>query len=87
MLKCLKYAYEIKNEDISKAKGVGVIPIYWQEAYYYYYSIWEAQQHIKNINLKEYIPKEEKIIIPRPMIKIKKKKNLFKFLDEEENGE
>ena len=44
MLKALKYFYEIKHNDISKSNnGIGIIPYIYQDAYNYYFSLWQAQ--------------------------------------------
>lgn len=83
MLKSLIYVYEIKKGDISKAKGVGVIPIYYKDAFNYYYAIWEANQKNKDKKLEDFVSEEKVIKILSPQRKIKKAK-LFAFLDEEE---
>lgn len=44
MLKALKYFYEVKHNDISKANGgIGILPYCYQDAYNYYFSLWQAQ--------------------------------------------
>lgn len=83
MLKCLKYAYEIKLNSIDKAFGVGIIPICYKDAYNYYYSIWEAQQRYINKPINK--PKDVVITITSPDNQKKKRKNSnFSFLDEED---
>ena len=84
MHKALIYFYEIKGNSVEKANGgVGIIPYVYQDAYNYYYSLWEAQQANKDKEIETYIPVEEVVRIPVPQRKLKKRK-LFTFLDEEE---
>ena len=86
--KALVYYYEIKNGSIEKANGgIGIVPYIYQEAYRYYYALWEAQQKNENKVVEEYVPVVKEIIIPIPQRKIRKRK-LFTFLDEEvEHGQ
>lgn len=84
MHKALIYFYEIKGNSVEKANGgIGIIPYVYQDAYNYYYALWEAQQANKDKNIETYIPVEEVVRIPVPQRKLKKRK-LFTFLDEEE---
>lgn len=84
MHKALIYFYEIKGNSVEKANGgVGIIPYVYQDAYNYYYALWEAQQANKDKEIETYIPVEEVVRIPVPQRKLKKRK-LFTFLDEEE---
>lgn len=84
--KSLTYFYEIKGNPIEKANGgIGIVPYIYQQAYRYYYSLWEAQQKNENKVMQEYIPVVKEIVIPIPERKIKKRK-LFAFLDEEEEA-
>lgn len=84
MRKALVYFYEVKGNSVEKANGgVGIIPYVYQDAYNYYYALWEAQQLNKDKPIETYIPQEEIIRIPSPQRRIKKRK-LFSFLDEEE---
>ena len=85
----LYYFYHIQNNDIKKANdGIGIVPYVYNNAYNYYYAIWEAQQKQEHIvdasSLSEYIPKVIEVHIPVPKRQEKKRK-LFGFLDEEEN--
>lgn len=89
MLKSLRYFYEIKHGDKTKANGgIGIIPYIYPEAAEYYYRIWLAQQeNIERIN-EMYtmntieIPVVE-IHIPSPSRKpMKRKRRLFTFLEE-----
>lgn len=89
ILKALKYYYEIKKNPFDKIKAkesIGIVPYIYQNAYNYYYAIWEAQQHQANISdaesIQQYIPKVIEIKIPEPKVENKKRK-LFNFLDEE----
>lgn len=89
--KALIYYYEVKGNvfDAGKAQGgIGIVPFVYQNAFNYYYAIWEAQQKQEHIvdagSLTEYIPKVVEIKIPIPQRKEKKRK-LFSFLDEEED--
>ena len=88
--KALIYYYEIKGNYFDEHKtngGIGIVPYVYQQAYRYYYSIWEAQQkqeHIQDASsLQEYVPKVIEVRIPTPQRQEKKRK-LFEFLDEEE---
>lgn len=95
ILKTLKYFYEIKHGDISKAKnGIGIVPFVYDDAYVYWRSIWEAQQANKRAIEKEnsiaQIPKIEiHITSPRREPMGRNKRKAFSFLDEdvEETGE
>ena len=85
MQKALYYFYEIKGGDKSKANGgIGIIPYIYQDAYNYHYNLWLAQQKNKDVKVQLYVPKVKEIVIQRPERKIKKR-DLFVFLDEEEN--
>ena len=89
MLKALKYFYEIKGNDVKDAHGgIGIIPYIYQESYDYYYKIWAAQQVNSQKNINHFIPDVIEINIPSPKRKIKKR-NIFSFLDreDEEYGE
>ena len=82
--KALIYHYEIKGGDKSKANGgIGIVPYVYQNAYEYHYNLWLAQQKNKDVEINLYTPKVKEIIIPRPQRKIKKRQ-LFTFLDEDE---
>lgn len=86
MQKALQYFYEIKGGDKSKANGgIGIIPYVYKDAYNYHYNLWLAQQKNKDIEVNLYVPQVKEIVIDRPERKVKKRQ-LFVFLDEEENG-
>lgn len=82
--KSLEYFYVIKGNPIDKANGgIGIVPYVYQDAYRYYYAIWEARQKTQNIKVKRFVPKVRELVIPPPQVKVKSRK-LFSFLDEEE---
>ena len=82
--KALIYHYEIKGGDKSKANGgIGIVPYVYQAAYEYHYNLWLAKQKNKDVEIQLYTPKVKEIVIPRPQRKVKKRQ-LFTFLDEDE---
>lgn len=88
--KALIYYYEIKGNKFDEGKaqgGIGIVPYVYNDAFNYYYAIWEAQQKQEHISdaasLQEYIPKVIEVHIPTPKRQEMKRK-LFSFLDEEE---
>ena len=82
--KALMYFYEIKGKSLDKAQGgIGIVPYIYQDAYNYYYALWEAQQKNKDIVVEQYVPQVKEIFIPIPERKTRSRK-LFTFLDEEE---
>lgn len=90
--KALVYYYEIKNNkfDISKTNGgIGIVEYVYQQAYNYYYAIWEAHQKQEQFLkpnedlIKQFVPKEVKIVIPKPK-RQPLRKRLFSFLDRDE---
>ena len=84
--KALVYFFEIKSNPISKANGgIGIVPYVYQQAYNYYLALWQAQQKNQDKVVEEYRPAIKEIVIPRPQPKIKKRQ-LFMFLDEENNS-
>ena len=83
ILRTLKYFYEVKQNDLSKSNnGIGIVPWVYQEAYNYYYNQWLLKQKNTDKNIEEYTPNYIDITIKDP-IRQQKKKNIFKFLDEE----
>lgn len=87
MHKALVYFYEIKRNSLEKANGgIGIIPYVYQDAFNYYYALWEAQQKIQNKMpvIEQYVPKVVEVRIQNPERKPKKKRKLFSFLDEED---
>lgn len=90
--KALVYYYEVKGNKFDSGKaqgGIGIVPFVYQNAFNYYYAIWEAQQKQEHIHdassLEEYIPKVVEVRIPVPKRQEKKRK-LFSFLDKEEDN-
>ena len=85
--KALIYHFEIKGGSIEKANGgIGIVPYVYQNAYRYYYALWEAQQKNKDVVVNEYVPVIKEIVIPVPQRQIKKRP-LFTFLDEDKEGD
>lgn len=83
--KALVYHYEIKHGDISKSRGgIGIVEYVYNDAFNYYYNLWEIQQRnavkppelLKPAKIKE-------VTIPIPKRPAKRKKKIFTFLDEE----
>lgn len=82
--KALVFHHEIRKNPVdTRYTGIGIVPYVYQDAYNYYYALWLAQQKNENKDIQKYIPKEWEIHIPVPQRKVKKR-NLFSFLDEEE---
>lgn len=91
--KALIYYYEVKGNKFDEGKaqgGIGIVPFVYQNAFNYYYAIWEAQQKQEHIvdagSLAEYIPKVVEVRIPVPK-RQERKRNLFSFLDEEQESD
>lgn len=84
VIRTLVYYYEILKNPVTKEANntIGIVPFVYQQAYDYYFKIWEAQESNKNISFEEFKPKEVVINIPDPKCEVKKRK-LFSFLDEE----
>ena len=93
ILKALIYYYEVKGNKFDEGKaqgGIGIVHYVYPKAFQYYYSIWEAQQKQEHIidaeSLSEYIPQVVEVKIPVPK-RQEKKRNLFSFLDKEQESE
>ena len=91
--KALIYYYEVKGNKFDEGKaqgGIGIVPYVYQNAFNYYYAIWEAQQKQEHIHdassLEEYIPKVVEVRIPVPK-RQERKRALFSFLDEEQESD
>lgn len=83
ILSTLKYAFEIKHNDISKANGgIGIVGYLYQEAFRYNYDLWVNNQKNENKIIENYRPVEVNIVIPTPERRPMKKRK-FTFLDEE----
>ena len=85
MLKTLVWWFEIKKNSIEKAnEGIGIIPYVYKDACNYYYALYLA--NIENEEYVNYKPQIKEIHISSPRAEKKGKKKLFKFLEEEVNG-
>lgn len=89
ILKALIYYYDVKGnsfDELRSGGGIGIVPYVYQQAYNYYYAIWEAQQRqekaLADFTLDAFIPKVIEITIPIPK-RQNLKRHLFTFLDEE----
>lgn len=83
ILKSLIYFYEVKGNSIDKANGgIGIVPFIYQDAFNYYYSLWQAQSinQTKHINA---IPKIKEVVIKVPTVN--RPMRLF-FTDDEEDA-
>lgn len=83
MQKALKFWYEIEKHPIDRSRGIGIIPLVYERARQYYYSLYLAQ--LQNEQIKDYsayIPQDIEIKILPPKKKVEKR-NLFSFLDED----
>lgn len=87
--KTLKYFYEVKRGDITKANGaIGIVPFVYEQAFLYWRALWEAQQN-NVVKVSELVPQEPvsaiEIHIEPPKRQIMRKhKKLFAFLEGEE---
>lgn len=88
ILKALTYFYDIKGNTTEKANGgIGIVPYVYEDAFNYYYNIWLTNQNNEHkLVEQECVIAVREIHIPAPRKEIKKRK-LFTFLDEEEEGE
>lgn len=87
ILKTLKYFYDVCGNDLEKSNGgIGITPYVYEEAYAYWHGIWEAQQKNENIELQDYVLPAREIHIKASGRKpVRRFKNLFDFLDKEED--
>lgn len=86
MLKSLHYWYDVKHNDPKKANGnIAIIPYVYAAARTYYYNIWQANKLNSALDISDYVPKVKEVHIKSPRVEVKKRK-LFAFLDEEEEG-
>lgn len=84
ILKALIYFYEVKHNSVEKANGrISIVPYIYQQAYNYYFALWQAQQRNSGKQIELYTPKVREIVISVPERKVKTRKK-FSFLDEEE---
>ena len=81
MLKALKWFYEIQKKPVYQANGgLGIIPYIYQDAFNYFYGLYQAEQNLTNG--LQYKKETKEIEIRSPRAKQKPHK-LFNFLDEE----
>ena len=81
--KALIYFYEVKHGDKAKAnRRISIVPYVYEDAYNYYYSLWEAQQKNQDIKIKPPEKTVREVIIPPPKRQIKLKR-IFTFLDKD----
>lgn len=84
--KTLRYHFEVKHGDIKKAnEGIGIVQYCYDDAYRYYYDLWITRQKNENIKIEEFILPAKEIHISSPQRK--PMKQLFNFLDEEEDND
>ena len=54
--KSLEYFYKVKGNSLDKANGgIGIVPYIYQDAYNYYYALWEAKQKNIGIKIRDYV--------------------------------
>lgn len=85
--KSLNYFFKVKGNPIEKANGgIGIVPFVYQDAYNYYFAIWEAQQRNETFTMNMPVqPQVVEIHIPSPKRQpVQEKKRLFTFLEEED---
>lgn len=75
MKKTLEYFYEIKGNNIAKARGIGIIPYAYEEAKNYYYNLFLSCQTINKTELL--FDKKEIFISYDKKNKIKRKRGLL----------
>ena len=81
--KALVYFYEVKGNPVEKANGgIGIVPFTYNQAYRYYYALWEAQQKNIDKQVQQYQPHVKEVRIASPKRRIRKR-SLFAFLDKE----
>lgn len=86
ILKTLQYWYDIKHNDINKAKGgLGIIPYVYNQALDYYYNLYLAQ-HVNEGKDISVITQSKEIVIKYPERKTKpfKLHNLEEIEEDEE---
>ena len=86
ILKTLKYWYDVKKNITEKANGgIGIVSYIWDEAYNYWYKIWEAQK--KNEDVPPVDIQTEVVHISSPKRQpIISQYGLFSFLDSEDDA-
>jgi UDP-N-acetylmuramyl pentapeptide synthase len=85
MLKTLVWWYEVKGNTTEKSnEGIGIIPFIYKNACDYYYALYLA--NLANAEYENYQTPVKEFHIQSPRVEKKKKKKLFKFLEDEANG-
>ena len=80
MLKALKWYYEIENGSKEKANGgVGILPYIYEQAYRYYFDLYQKQQ--QNADVAPYQLSVQVVTIPSPRAVVTKPK-LFDLGDD-----
>ena len=80
MLKALKWYYEIENGSKEKANGgVGILPYIYEQAYKYYFDLYQKQQ--QNAGVAPYQLSVQVVTIPSPRAVVTKPK-LFDLGDD-----
>ena len=84
--KALVYFYDVKHNSKEKANNaIGIVPFIYQDAFNYYYSLWQAQ----SINQTKHIsalPKVKEVTIKLPAVE-RPMKLFFSGDDEEDTNE
>lgn len=68
----LKYFFELKNGNKTKAQGIGIVPYVYDEAKKYYQKIYDITEKAKKVEIKSSI--EKNISISRPISKVKRRR-------------
>lgn len=85
--KALVYHFDICGGSVEKANGgIGIVPYVYQNAYNYYFTLWQAQQRNADKDVIAYVPKIRHVAIPHPPQRKIRQRQLFTFLDEEEDN-
>lgn len=83
ILKSLVYFYEVKGNSKDKANGgIGIVPFIYQDAFNYYFSLFQAQQQNETKDVVSFTSKVKEVIINLP--KAYTPLRLFNLDDEEE---
>lgn len=82
----LIYFYEVKKNDAEKSNGgIGIVPYVYQEAYDYYYQIWEAQQRAAR-GIEKLSTMQTSSVTIKPPQPQRPPHKLFKSLNNEESA-
>lgn len=84
ILKSLIFFFEIKGGDKEKAQGrIGIVPYVYNDAFNYYYALWEAQQRNEQVQISDFVTPTIEVKIKNPERKpMGRKRKIFSFLDE-----